>query len=129
MMYYVLIKEAHITFATLSILLFVARFLCSVNRAAIMKRRWIRVLPHVIDTLLLTCGITLMGMLAAWPQRTPWLAAKLIALCFYIGFGILAFRWRGAPGAWPRWLFALLAVATFGYIVTVAVTKNPFPLA
>lgn len=124
-MYYLLVKDAHVTFAALSVGLFVVRFLCSMNQAAILRHRWMRVLPHVIDSLLLACGLTLMTMLGAWPQRTPWLAAKLVALGFYIGFGVLAFRWSGRR-VW-RYLFAGLAVAAFAYIVLVAVTKTPMP--
>lgn len=70
-------------------------------------------------------GEALMVMLRAWPQRTPWLAAKLVGLCFYIGFGVLAFRRTGRPAL--RAGFAVLALGVFAYIVMVAVTKTPLP--
>ena len=85
-------------------------------------RRWLRVVPHVNDTLLLAAGAWLAFELRLSPAATPWLAAKLLALPVYIGLGMLALR----PGR-PKqvriaaWLAALLV---FGYIAAVAVTRS-----
>ncbi len=57
------------------------------------------------------------------PLATSWLLAKIIALVAYIGLGMVALR-PGRPAAVraAAWLAALL---TFGYIVSVAIRKNP----
>ena len=80
MEHYFLIKHLHITAATLSILFFMLRAVWSVREAPVLQARWVRIAPHVIDTLLLTLGVVLMVMLSLWPHQHPWLAAKLIAL-------------------------------------------------
>lgn len=126
-MWYLLVKDAHVTLVAISLGLFVTRFFWSLRQPSLLQRSWVRVVPHLVDTLLLVCGLTLMVMLRAWPQRTPWLAVKLVGLCVYIGFGVLAFRYTGKPAL--RIVFASLAVGVFAYIVAVAITQRPLPWA
>nr|WP_238400915.1 SirB2 family protein [Alloalcanivorax marinus] len=118
-----MIKHLHVSLAAASITLFTLRAWWSVRDAPSLQRRWVRVLPHVIDTGLLACGVTLMVMLRAWPQQTPWLAAKLVALLVYIGLGTVAIK-RGRT-ATTRGVFALLAMTVFAYLVGVAVRHHP----
>jgi uncharacterized membrane protein SirB2 len=119
---YLTIKGIHIGLAGLSIGFFVLRALWSVSESPLLQRRWAKVLPHLIDTLLLAFGVTLMILLRAWPQHTPWLAAKLTALLFYIGLGTFAIK-RGATPA-RRALFAVLAALVFVYMVATAVSHD-----
>lgn len=120
---YLTIKGIHVTLAGLSIGFFLLRALWSVSESSLLQRRWAKVMPHLIDTLLLAFGVTLMIMLRAWPQHTPWLAAKLIALLVYIGLGTFAIK-RGATPA-RRAMFALLAALVFAYMVVTAVSHDP----
>ena len=121
--HYFLIKHLHITTATLSLLFFVVRAWWSVRESSWLQRRWVRVLPHVNDTLLLTLGVLLMVMLRMWPQHHPWLAAKLIALLLYIGLGTLAIKRGRSPAV--RVGAALAAVATFAYMLGAALNHSP----
>ncbi|MGJ7458761.1 SirB2 family protein [Halomonas sp. MA07-2] len=121
--HYVLIKHLHITTAILSILFFMLRAWWSVRGSPWLQRRWVKVLPHVIDTLLLTLGVLLMVMLSMWPQQHPWLAAKLIALLVYIGLGTLAIKRGRSPAV--RGVAALAAVAAFAYMLGAALHKSP----
>lgn len=121
--HYFLIKHLHITTATLSLLFFVVRAWWSVRESSWLQRRWVRVLPHVNDTLLLTLGVLLMVMLRMWPQHHPWLAAKLIALLLYIGLGTLAIKRGRSPAV--RGGAALAAVATFAYMLGAALNHSP----
>ncbi len=86
---------------------------------------WLRVTPHVVDTLLLLAGIGLALLIRQYPFVNGWLTAKLFALIAYIGVGHVAVRRahsaRGKVGAW------LLGLAIVLYIYAVAVSKNPFP--
>ncbi|MBF5056462.1 invasion gene expression up-regulator, SirB [Alcanivorax sp. 521-1] len=124
-MFYLTVKHLHMTLAALSVSFFVVRAWWSVRESPLGQRRWVRVAPHVLDTLLLTCGLILMVLLRAWPHQTPWLAAKLTALLLYIGFGTLAIKRARSPG--QRALFTVLAVMVFAYMVAVAITKSPLP--
>lgn len=122
-MLYYLIKHLHMTLAVLSLLFFIVRAYWAINQSPRLTVKWVKISPHVVDTLLLTCGVILMVLLHAWPHQTPWLAAKLIALVLYIGLGVMAIKRGRTP--WQRGVFAVLAVAVFAYMVAVAVTKNP----
>nr|WP_298411319.1 SirB2 family protein [uncultured Halomonas sp.] len=120
---YLLIKQLHMLAAGLSIALFILRAWWSVRESPRLERRWVRIFPHVIDTVLLIAGVTLMVLLQAWPTQQPWLAAKLIGLVAYIGVGTIAIK-RGRTPA-TRGVAALIAIAIFAYIVGAAVTRDP----
>jgi uncharacterized membrane protein SirB2 len=119
-MNYLLIKHLHVTAATLSILFFVTRAWWSVTGSARLQWRVVKVLPHVIDTVLLVCGILLTFMLGG---LQPWIVAKIIALVLYIAVGTVAIK-RGKTAA-TRGVAALIAIAIFFYIVGVALAHNP----
>lgn len=122
MEHYFLIKHLHITAATLSLLFFILRAVWSVSDAEVLKARWVRITPHVIDTLLLTLGVVLMVMLSLWPHQHPWLAAKLLALLAYIGLGTLAIKRGRTPAV--RGAAAVAAVLVFLYMLGAAITKS-----
>lgn len=64
-------------------------------------------------------------ILHQYPGTHAWLTAKLVGLLVHIGLGFVAFR--GVLSRRVRtiaWLGSLLA---FGYVVTVALTRNPLP--
>ncbi len=121
-----LLKALHTGCAFLSISGFALRgyWLFTGNRC--LGLRLARVLPHIVDTVLLGCAI---GMLVIWqenPLSQAWLTAKIIALLAYIGLGMVAFRFgrtRRVQG------FAYgAALLTAAYIVSVAYTKSPLGL-
>lgn len=120
---YDLIKLLHQTAVTLSLTGFIARGLGSLRGDAWVQHRLVRVLPQVVDTVLLASGLTLAWLLKAAPHRTPWLAAKLVAVVLYIVLGTLAMR-PGRPVA-LRWAAFAAALVTAGWIVSVAVSKQP----
>ena len=82
-------------------------------------------MPHIVDTLLLASAIALAIMGQQYPLATPWLTAKVIALVFYIALGMLALRHGKTRGV--RITAWIAAQAVFGYIVAVALTRNPLP--
>ena len=56
-------------------------------------------------------------------MNAPWIAAKIIGLFAYIALGMVALRFgRTKAVRATAWIAAML---TFGYIVSVAVTKDP----
>nr|WP_301282569.1 MULTISPECIES: SirB2 family protein [unclassified Halomonas] len=121
---YFLIKHIHMTAAGLSLALFSLRAWWSVRESPQLQRRWVKLLPHLIDTVLLTAGITLMIMLRAWPTQHPWLAAKLIGLVAYIVIGTLAIKRGRTPTI--RAVASLVAIAIFLYIVGAALSHHPW---
>jgi uncharacterized membrane protein SirB2 len=89
---YPLIKHLHVTFAALSLLGFSVRGYWMLRAPRLLTRRWVRVAPHVVDTLLLLSGLALVALSRLYPTQQPWLAAKLIALVAYIALGTLALK-------------------------------------
>jgi uncharacterized membrane protein SirB2 len=120
---YLLLKWVHVGAATLSIAGFVARGALMLAGSPVLEARLVRVAPHVIDTLLLASALWLAVLVGEYPFVHGWLTAKLLALVVYIALGIVALR-RGRS---RRVRAAALAgaLATAGYIVSVAVTRDP----
>lgn len=122
---YFAIKHLHMAAAALSISLFLLRGYWMLRGSTMLQRLWVRVIPHVNDTVLLGAGIWLAIMLRQVPGVSGWLTAKIVALIVYIALGTIALK-RGRTKT-VRVIAWLAAVAVFGYIVAVALTKNPFP--
>ena len=123
---YLLFKSIHIHAASISIFLFIGRGLWSFWRPQDLKYAWIRILPHVVDTVLLASAITLAILSSQYPVQDDWLTAKFIALILYIALGTIALK-RGRARS-TRMIAFFAAIATFAYIVSVAVTRSPWPL-
>ncbi len=117
------LKLIHIGCAFLSISGFTLRGYWMLTGSSLLQHRLAKVLPHVIDTLLLGSAI---GMLLIWrvsPLQLDWLSAKIIALLLYIGLGMVALRFgKSRKVKVNAFLLALLAA---GYILSVAYSKSP----
>lgn len=116
-------KIVHMTCVGISIILFAGRglWIAATQRGL---WRWLRIVPHVIDTLLLASGLTLAFIIHQYPFfNSSWLTAKVIGLVVYIGLGVLLFR--GLHGRAERAFTGLAALLVFAYIVSVAITKQP----
>jgi len=87
-----------------------------------LELRTVRIAPHIIDTVLLLSGISLIWALDLPLLSQPWLLAKLAALVVYIILGSVALR-RGRTRR-TRTLAFVLALITFAYITGIALTKS-----
>ena len=122
-MTYLALKHIHITFAALSGVLFLVRGIWMLSGSQQLQRRWVKVVPHIVDTLLLVSAIGRVVWSSQYPGEQSWLTAKVVALVGYIVLGIIALK-RGRTKQVRVAAFAG-ALACFAYIVAVAVTKNP----
>jgi len=117
------LKLLHVFCAGLSISGFALRGYWMLSGNPLLQKRPAKIVPHIIDTLLLASAV---GMLFIWqvsPLQLGWLSAKIIALLLYIMLGMVALRFgRTRPVRLAAFVFALL---TAGYIVSVAYTRNP----
>ena len=89
----------------------------------LLKAPWVRITPHAVDTVLLASGIALAATIQQYPGFHGWLTAKVIGLIVYIALGVVAMK-RGSTRA-VRITAWIAALVVFGYIVSVAITKNP----
>jgi uncharacterized membrane protein SirB2 len=118
---YSTVRAVHIGSAALSITLFVARAGMQWARWNWRQWRWLRVLPHLTDTVLLAAAITLVWMSHQYPWQQAWLAAKLVAVFAYVALGTVALR-QGATKASQR-AAIVGALFTAAYIVGIALTR------
>ncbi|MGL5037685.1 MAG: SirB2 family protein [Aeromonas sp.] len=119
--YYPMFKHLHMTLALISVLLFIYRWSLALAGSERLQQKWLKILPHINDTLLLVFGVLLAVMLQMSPSQQPWLMAKLIALVLYIGLGTMALK---RPLRSQKLITGIAALAMFGYIVGAAVTKS-----
>jgi uncharacterized membrane protein SirB2 len=120
---YLLLKHFHMTCAALSGTFFFVRGQWMLASSPMLQRRWVKTVPHIVDSLLLASAIGLAMWSHQYPGQMPWLTAKLCALVAYILLGGVALKYGRTK--FIRALAYAGALATFGYIVAVAVTKNP----
>lgn len=88
-----------------------------------LQSRFVRVAPHIIDTVFLGSGIVLVFLLQLNAFSQAWLLAKFTGLVVYIVLGTVALK-RG-PTLRIRVIAFVAALAVFAYIVGVAVAKSP----
>ncbi|MFZ5566249.1 MAG: SirB2 family protein [Pseudomonadota bacterium] len=106
--------------------------LFTVRGAGLLARqRWsqhvaLRRLSVIIDTGLLITALRLLWELRLNPFVMPWLQMKLTVLPLYIVLGMCAFKYARQQEL--RALCYLAALACYGFIVSVALTRSPWGL-
>lgn len=80
-------KHLHIMLAVISIGLFTLRFILLLLESKKRNSKWLKISPHIIDSLLLTVGIVMAVKLHINPLEQLWLAEKLLAMAAYIFTG------------------------------------------
>jgi uncharacterized membrane protein SirB2 len=122
---YLAIKQLHMGCAAVSLSLFLLRGAWMLKESVMLQRRWVRIVPHVVDTVLLGSAIMLVLISGQYPFAQAWLGAKVLALVLYIVLGVIALK-RG-PSLRARALAFGAALLTFAYIVMVAITRQAMP--
>ena len=119
-------KDIHVSCVIVTFILFFIRGIWVIVDSELLQRKWTRRVPPVIDTILLASAIVLAVTIHQYPFVHAWLTAKVIALFFYIGLGMVALTYGKTKmiriSAWVAAQFC------FFYIVGVAITKNPLVL-
>jgi len=122
-MSYEVLKLIHIASVIVSYALFFLRGVWLMRDSEKLRQRWVKILPHIVDTILLTSAIALAMTIQQNPLDHSWLTAKVAGLLLYIGLGMIAIRFgktrRTKIMAW------IAAQCVFIYIVLVALTKSP----
>lgn len=119
---YLTLKTIHVSLVLISITGFTLRCFLARRESPVLRQRWIRIVPHVNDTLLLASALAMVVMSAQYPFVVGWLTAKVLGLLAYIGLGVFALRGRTAAIRQQAFIAALL---TFGWIVSVALLRHP----
>ena len=90
--------------------------------------RWPMALParwasYAIDTTLLTAALMLLTILPGAMFANGWLATKLTLLVAYVVLGSFALKRARSPRS--RVAFYIAAVATYGFMFTIARSHHP----
>ncbi|MER2515473.1 MAG: SirB2 family protein [Candidatus Accumulibacter phosphatis] len=127
-MTYLTLKYLHVGCVVLSGSGFFVRGLWMLGKSPRLQQPLARVLPHIVDTVLLASAVAMAVISAQYPFAVGWLTAKLIGLLIYIGCGTMALKRGRSEG--QRAFFFVAALLAFAYIVTVAVSRSALgPLA
>lgn len=120
---YLAIKHLHLLCVGLSGLGFLARGVLRLNDSPWLQRRWVKVAPHVNDTVLLVAGLALAALSGQYPFVDAWLTAKILGLLAYIALGTLALRL--AQTRRGQFASAIAALLVFVWMLSVARLRDP----
>lgn len=116
-------KHLHMTLAVISITLFTLRFVWTLANSSKLQAKWIKITPHIIDTLLLTLGVVMAVQYSINPIEQLWLGEKLLAVVAYIFTGYFTLKLaRNKPMQLIGYLGAMGWVML---IVRLAMTREP----
>ncbi len=115
----------HFGCAWLSAAGFLLRGAWMITDSPLRRTRAARVLPHVVDTVLVTSALALALGSGRGPFGEPWLVAKFAALLAYIGFGLVAFRFGRSRRV--RIAAFVAAIVSVAYILAVAHQRAVLP--
>lgn len=124
---YVTIKHVHIASAALSGSLFLLRGIWMMRESTMLQNRMVRILPHVVDTVLLASALIMVFWSGQYPFVQNWLTAKVLALIAYITIGTIALKRGGTKTQRISAFFVALLI--FAYIGLVAMTKRALVFA
>ena len=122
---YATIKAVHVGAVIVSITLFALRGGWMLTGSALLETPFARVVPHVVDTVLLASAVALSWLSGQYPFAQPWLTAKVIGLVGYVLLGSIALR-RGRTRT-ARVLALVGALAIVAWIVATARCRCPWP--
>lgn len=120
---YMLAKHLHLTAVFFSISLFVIRFFWLMRSSALMDKRWVKVFPHVIDTLLLISALSLCFMIQQYPVVNHWLSEKIVFVVLYIVLGMVALNNKHSKKM--QWIAFVGAISCVLSIANIALFKQP----
>ena len=120
---YETLKWLHVSCVIASGAGFLARGALMLADSPLLKARFVRIAPHVVDTVLLAAAVSMTVLARLSPLAHPWLAAKIAGLIAYIVLGAIALRHGRSKRL--RVVALLAAVLAFGYIVGIALQRDP----
>ena len=123
---YFAVKHLHILTVVISISLFILRYWWQYRSSPMSSKRWVRIVPHVNDTVLLGSGVALVLITHFYPftPQGAWLTEKLFGVIIYIVLGFITLG-RRPRSQQVRWIAFLLGLVVLYIIVKLATTKVP----
>lgn len=116
-------KHLHMTLAAISVGLFTLRFIWLMINSTKLQAKWVKITPHIIDTLLLTIGVMMAVQYSINPLEQLWLGEKLLAMIAYIFTGYYTLKL--ARNKSMQIIGYLGAMGWVMLIVRLAMTREP----
>ena len=120
---YEALKWLHLSCVVASGAGFIARGALMLADSPLLQARFVRVAPHVVDTLLLAAAIAMATLARLSPLAHPWLAAKIAGLVVYVVLGAIALRHGRTKRG--RAIAVVAALLVFAWIVGTALWRDP----
>ncbi|AVQ89714.1 SirB family protein [Citrobacter freundii] len=119
--------NVHLISIALSVGLLTLRFWWRYTDSRLACARWTRIVPPVVDTVLLLSGIALMvkAHILPFTEHGTWLTEKLFGVIIYIVLGFIALDYRRARSQQVRLVAFPLALVVLYIIIKLATTKIP----
>lgn len=122
--FYPQIKFVHVAAVIASGSLFALRALLLQFEPGWARAAPVRYLSYSIDTVLLTAALMLMNVLHQYPVVHSWLTVKIALIIVYIVLGSWALK--RARTRISQIVFAVAALAVFGFVVSIARSHSPW---
>ena len=120
---YEAVKHLHLSAMLLSVLIFLLRFVLTLKGSAALQKKWLKISPHIIDTVWLVSAIVLCVLLKQYPFSDAWVTEKLLAFVMYMFMVTIALKL--ARTLMMRFIGLLGALSWLAYASMVAVSKQP----
>ena len=117
-----MIKFIHLFAVSTTVILFILRYVWMMVESPLLQKKWVKILPHIVDSVLLASAIVLAIQISQYPLVHAWLSVKVFALLIYIVLGSIALKRGKTKGI--RVAAGIFAITTFTYMLSVATTKS-----
>jgi len=121
------LKLVHVAAVFISIFGFIFRGVLMIIESSYLHKKWVKIVPHIVDTILLVSAVALAIRISQYPLSDDWLTVKVVALFVYIVLGVIALK-RGKTKQ-TRVLAFVAAILVFTYTVVVAINRTPWIIA
>lgn len=119
---YTIAKNIHLGAIALSFTLFAIRFVLTLKQSQMLQKKWLKITPHIADTLLILSAIWLCIGVSLYPLSSDWATSKLIGLVLYVLSVGFALKW--ARNNVMRFVGFAGAVAWLLVTSSLAITKD-----
>jgi|TARA_B110000914_G_scaffold211447_2_gene211527 uncharacterized membrane protein SirB2 len=120
---FILLKNIHMITVATTLVGFLVRAWWMLTDSKLLFAKPVKIFPHVNDTLLIGSALGAGYVSGQLPFVDSWLTAKLIGLVAYIVLSSFALRYGKTKS--QRIVYLVLAFVAIGYVLAVAVCRNP----
>ncbi|SFR55806.1 SirB2 family protein [Thiomicrospira sp. ALE5] len=107
-----------------SISVFFIRGLGVIYNREWVTRKPVKIVPHVIDTLLILSAVGIV-LMTPFAFSDPWILIKLVGVLIYVGLSVMVFK--VAKSRVQQGMFWIVNLALLFLLVAVAVEKQAWP--